>query len=240
MNEEFKNKMIELSGKIKIELSEEQIEKFFEYMKILLEWNEKINLTAITEQEDIILKHFIDSITVLDFIKNENRIIDVGTGAGFPGLPIAIMREDAQVTLLDSLNKRIIFLNETIKQINLKNVNTMHGRAEDIGQNKETREKYDIAISRAVANLTTLVEYLLPFVNVGGKCICMKGPNIEEELKNAEFAIKELGGKVENVKKIMLPNSDIARNIVVIKKIKETSNKYPRKAGLPAKQPLSK
>ena len=240
MNEEFKNKMIELSEKIKIELSEEQIEKFFEYMKMLLEWNEKFNLTAITEQDDIILKHFIDSMTVLDFIQKENKIIDVGTGAGFPGIPIALMREDVHVTLLDSLNKRINFLNEISNQINIKNVNAIHGRAEDMGQNKETREKYDIAISRAVANLTTLVEYLLPFVKVGGRCICMKGPDIEEELKNAEFAIKELGGEIEKVKKLMLPNSNIARNIVVIKKIKETSNIYPRKAGLPAKQPLSK
>ena len=239
MNNDFRNKMIELSSKINVDITEEQIEKHFEYMNLLLEWNEKINLTAITAQEDVVLKHFIDSMTVLKYIEKDNRIIDVGTGAGFPGIPIAMMRRDAHVTLLDSLNKRINFLNEVCKQVDIENTNTIHGRAEDMAHNKKMRESYDIAASRAVSNLTTLVEYLLPFVKVGGKCICMKGPDIEEELNNAKFAIKELGGEIEKVENFLLPASDIERNIIIIKKVRVTSNKYPRKAGMPAKQPLN-
>lgn len=230
--------MVELSHKIDIDIKEEQIGKFFEYMNLLIEWNEKINLTAIIKQEDIVLKHFIDSMTVYKYIGSKDNMIDVGTGAGFPGIPIAILKKDVTVTLLDSLNKRVNFLNEVCNQIKIENVNTIHGRAEDIGQNINIREKYDIAVSRAVANLTTLVEYLLPLVKVGGKCICMKGPAIEEELRNSNFAIKELGGKIEKVENFILPNSDIERTILVIKKVKSTPKKYPRKAGIPAKLPI--
>ena len=238
MNDDFYNKMIELSKKIDISLTETQIKKFFEYMQLLLEWNEKINLTAITEVDDIILKHFIDSLTVIKCIKENDKIIDVGTGAGFPGIPVGIINLDADITLLDSLNKRINFLNEVCNKLELKNIKTIHGRAEDFGQNKETREKFDIAISRAVANMTTLVEYLLPFVKVGGYAICMKGPEIDEELSKSKFAIKELGGQVEKVGNFVLPNADIERNIVIIKKISDTPNKYPRKAGTPSQSPM--
>ena len=238
MNDDFKNKMIELSKKINVQLNDEQIKKYFEYMTLLLDWNEKINLTAITEMDDVILKHFIDSMTVLKYIENEESIIDVGTGAGFPGIPIAIMKKDVKITLLDSLNKRINFLNEVCGELKLNNVDTIHGRAEEIGKNKEHREKYDIAVSRAVANMSTLSEYLLPLVRIGGKCICMKGFEIEQELEQAKFAIKELGGKIEKVEKFTLPDSDMERNIIIIKKIKETSNKYPRKAGMPSKVPI--
>ena len=240
MNGDFKNKMIELSKKINIDITDEQLEKFYMYMELLLEWNEKINLTAITEVDEVILKHFIDSMTVLKYLKDEESIIDVGTGAGFPGIPIAIMKQKEKITLLDSLNKRINFLNEVCNELKIENVKTYHGRAEDLGHNKEQREKYDISISRAVANMTTLVEYLLPFIKVGGRCICMKGNEIEEELEQAKFAIKELGGKIEKVEKFNLPNSDMERNIIIITKIKETPGKYPRKAGMPSKMPLIK
>ena len=238
MSGNFKNKMIELIKKINVEITDEQLEKYFKYMNLLLEWNEKINLTAITEIDEVILKHFIDSMTVLKFLVDSETIIDVGTGAGFPGIPIAIMKTNERITLLDSLNKRVNFLNEVCNEIEIKNVKTYHCRAEEFGHNLEEREKYDVAISRAVANMTTLVEYLLPFVKVGGICICMKGPEINEELEKAKFAIKELGGKIENIEKLNLPDSDIERNIIIIKKIKETPNKYPRKAGMPLKMPM--
>ena len=235
---DFKNKIMELSKKIDINISEMQVEKFNEYMQLLLEWNEKINLTAITDESEIILKHFIDSLTVLKYVKENNKIIDVGTGAWFPGIPLAIMNLNINISLLDSLNKRINFLNEVSKKLELKNIKTIHGRAEDFGQNKESREKFDVAVSRAVANMTTLAEYLLPFVKVGGYAICMKGPNIEEELDKAKFAIKELGGIIEKVDNFNLPGSDIERNIVIIKKISNTPNRYPRKAGTPSQSPM--
>lgn len=240
MNNNFKNKIIDLSKKIDIDFTEKQIENFYEYMNLLLEWNEKVNLTAITEMDDVILKHFIDSITILKYLKENDNIIDVGTGAGFPGIPISIMNSSFNITLLDSLNKRIMFLDEVCKKLELKNIKSIHGRAEDFGQDNKTREKFDIAVSRAVANLATLSEYLLPFVKVGGICICMKGPDAEKEIEDAEFAIKELGGKIETIEKFMLPDSDMERNIILIKKIKETPKKYPRKAGTPSKQPLKK
>ena len=238
MNNDFKNKIIELSNKINVEITDEQISKYYEYMNLLLEWNEKINLTAITKEDEIILKHFIDSMTVIKYIEKNSEIIDVGTGAGFPGIPIAIMRKDTNLTLLDSLNKRVNFLNEVSYNLNLKNIKNIHGRAEDFGQNKNERENYDIAISRAVANMTTLVEYLIPFVKIGGYCICMKGSEIESEIEQAKYAIKELGGKIEKIDNFYLPDSNIVRNVVIIKKIKETSSKYPRKAGMPSKMPM--
>ena len=233
---DFKNNMIDLSSKIGVNMENSQIECFFKYMNILLEWNEKINLTAITEQNDIILKHFIDSLTILKYFENNKKVIDVGTGAGFPGIPISIMRKDLNFTLLDSLNKRILFLNEVVNTLKLDNVKNVHGRAEEFAKNH--REIYDYATSRAVANVSTLTEYLLPFVKIGGKCICMKGPDADNEIENAKFAIKELGGKISFVDKICLPNSDISRTIVIIDKIKDTPKKYPRKAGTPSKQPL--
>lgn len=220
-----------------INMEKEQIEQFYEYMNLLIEWNEKINLTAITEPEEIIKKHFIDSITIAKYIKGSS-IIDVGTGAGFPGIPLKILNNSLNITLLDSLNKRLIFLNEVISKLNLSNIKTQHARAEEAGINRKFREKYDIAVSRAVAPLNILVEYLLPFVKVGGNAICMKANSADEELKIAKNAIKILGGKVEEIEEFVLPNTDIGRTIIVIKKIKNTPNKYPRKAGTPAKQPL--
>jgi len=236
----MKEKLKEISKEINIELSEGQLAQFKKYMDLLLEWNEKINLTAITEEDEVVLKHFVDSMTVLKYIDEGASIVDVGTGAGFPGIPVSIAKDDVNVTLVDSLNKRINFLQEVISEINLTNIKAIHSRAEDFGQNKEHREKYDISVSRAVANLSVLVEYLLPLVKVGGKCICMKGSEVEEEITNAKFAIKELGGKIEVVEEFYLPGTDIKRNIIVIRKEKETPKKYPRKSGTPSKQPLKK
>ena len=236
--EEFKKVLYEKVKQIGIELKEEQLEKFYLYMNILLEWNEKINLTAITNEEEIILKHFVDSLTINKYIEEGKSIIDVGTGAGFPGIPIKILREDLKVTLLDSLNKRINFLNEVIEKINLKNIECIHGRAEEFGKNKNYREKYDFATSRAVANMSTLSEYLIPFVKIGGKVLAMKGDKAEEELEEAKKAIKLLGGKVENIDNFYLPDSDIKRNIIIIKKIEKTERKFPRKPGTPAKEPI--
>lgn len=219
-------------------IDEEKEIKFEKYKDLLLEWNEKINLTAITEEDEIILKHFIDSCSILKYIENNQKIIDIGTGAGFPGIPLKIMNESLNITLVDSLNKRVNFLNEVIKELELKNIEAIHSRAEDIGKDDKYREKYDIATSRAVANLSTLLEYLMPFVKVNGMCICMKGPNIEEELNEAKKAIKEFGGKLEEVYNFKLPNSDIERNIIIVRKIEKIKLKYPRKAGIPAKEPI--
>lgn len=235
---EFKEKMIINVDKLGINLSEIQLKQFYNYMNLLIEWNKKINLTAITETDEIILKHFVDSLTISKYISDGTKVVDVGTGAGFPGIPLKIVRQDVDITLLDSLQKRINFLEEVINELNLEKIKTVHSRVEDFGKNKEYREEFDIATSRAVANLSTLSEYLLPLVKVGGKVISMKGSLIQEELENSKNAIKILGGQIEKVDEFDLPNSDISRNIVLIDKIKNTPNRYPRKAGEPSKKPL--
>lgn len=227
----------ELAQKIEINLSDEEIEKFILYKDELKKWNEKINLTAITDDEEIILKHFIDSLTINKYIGNNAKLIDVGTGAGFPGIPIKIIRSDIDVTLLDSLNKRIIFLKDIIQKTNLKNICCVHGRAEDIAKEKNYRESYDVVTARAVANLSTLSELCLPFLKVNGVFVCMKGNSIEE-IDEAQKAIEILGGKIEKIDTFKLPESDIERNIIVIRKIKNTPDRYPRKAGTPAKEPI--
>ena len=236
--EQFSKELTKLASKIEIELSLDEIEKLYKFMYLLLEWNEKINLTAITEPEDIILKHFVDSITIRKYIKSENKVLDMGTGAGFPGIPLKIISSDTYFTLVDSLNKRIIFLNEVCDKLKLDKIENIHSRAEELAKNKKYREQYDVVTSRAVARLASLVEYMLPFVKVGGRCICMKGSNVDEELIEAKKAINVLGGEIEKVDKFLLPNSDIERNIVIIKKIKNTSCKYPRKPGTATKQPI--
>lgn len=236
--EEFENQIKEYAKEIDILLNEKQINQFYQYMQILLEWNEKINLTAITKPEEIILKHFVDSITIAKYLKPKAQIIDVGTGAGFPGIPIKIIREDIQVTLLDSLNKRINFLNEIIEKLELVQIQTIHSRAEEAGKSKKYRENFDVATSRAVANLSTLAEYLLPFVKQGGQVIAMKGATIEEELEASQKAIKVLGGKIRTIDTFCLPKSDIDRNVIILQKEKTTPAKYPRKPGTPAKEPI--
>lgn len=231
----FSKELKDKISKIDIILDENRIDKFYKYMNLLLEWNEKINLTAIIEPNEIILKHFIDSLTIAKYIEKGNKIIDVGTGAGFPGIPISIVKEDVNITLLDSLNKRIMFLNEVVKCLDLKQIEAIHGRVEEFA--KKERESYDIATSRAVAPLNVLLEYLIPLVKVGGRCICMKGSNIEE-INEAQSALKILGGEVEKIEKIILPESDIIRNIIIVKKVRDTPIKYPRKAGTPSKEPI--
>lgn len=240
MNIDFEKKLSEYLKEINIEISNEQVKAFYDYMNLLLEWNQKINLTAITEQDDVILKHFVDCLTILKYISPNERIVDIGTGAGFPGVPLAIMCKENSFMLVDSLNKRINFLNEVKSKIMLKNLDTVHARAEEFDQNKLYRENFDVAVSRAVANLSVLVEFLLPAVKVGGRVICMKGSQIEDELNDARFAIKELGGIVKQKEEFYLPGSDIKRNIVIIEKVKTTPKKYPRKAGTPSKLPLKK
>lgn len=236
--ETFIKELTDKLKKIGIYITNEKIEKFYTYMQELIEWNNKMNLTAITEPKEIIMKHFVDSLTILNYTKDKDSLIDIGTGAGFPGIPLKIMNDNIKITLLDSLNKRLIFLEDIIEKLNLKNILTLHSRAEDAGLNSSYREKYDVAVSRAVAPLNVLLEYMVPMVKVGGICICMKGNNGTEEIKNAQNAIKELGVKIEEIKEFKLPDTDIIRSIIVLKKEKSTSSKFPRKAGIPVKKPL--
>lgn len=199
-----------------------------------------MNLTAITEYEEVVEKHFIDSLSIInamDFSEIFN-IIDIGTGAGFPGIPLKIAFPDINITLLDSLNKRVKFLNEVIEQLGLNNINAIHGRAEDYAKQKEYREQYDLCVSRAVANLSTLSEYCLPYVKINGLFIPYKSGDIDVELEKSEHAVSILGGVVSDVIRFQLPGTDIGRSFVKIKKIKSTGKKYPRKAGLPSKEPL--
>ena len=235
---EFRKVFREYSNNLNIDISDNQLDKFYQYMNLLLEWNEKINLTAITEYKEIILKHFIDSLTISKYIDKDSYIVDVGTGAGFPGIPLKIIRDDIKIILVDSLNKRIKFLDEVIDKLHLQNIKTVHARAEEFGRNKEYREKFDVATSRAVANLSTLSEYMMPLVKVGGKSICMKGKDIKQEIKDASNAIKILGGEISNIEEFQLTNNDINRSVISILKVKNTPSKYPRKAGTPSKEPI--
>lgn len=235
---EFSDKLINLANKIDVKLNNIQVEKFYKYMNLLIEWNKMMNLTAITEPNEVILKHFIDSLSINKYVGDFENIIDIGTGAGFPGIPLSIVNSNCKITLMDSLNKRIKFLDEVSNEILAKNIDTIHARAEELAKNKNFREKFDCATSRAVASLNVLLEYMLPFVKVGGYCICMKGSNVEEEILNSKKSLEILGGVIENVLSFKLPESDLGRSIVIIKKIKQTPNKYPRKAGTPIKEPI--
>lgn len=234
---EFKKKITEKGKEIKVDITENQTELFYEYMNLLVEWNNNINLTSITEPNEVILKHFIDSLTIYKYIKNAS-VIDVGTGAGFPGIPLKIIDKDENITLLDSLNKRINFLNEVIDNLRLENIKAIHGRVEEVARDKTYRESFDIAVSRAVAPLNVLLEYMVPLVKVGGKCICMKGSNVEEEIRISKNALKRLNAEIESVENFELPGTDMKRNIIVVKKLDKTDNVFPRKAGTPSKKPL--
>lgn len=236
--EEFSNEFIKQATAMNIQISKEKIEKFYEYMVLLLEWNAKINLTAITEPKEIIIKHFIDSIVIADQIVDKSNIIDVGTGAGFPGIPLKIYNDSYKLTLLDSLNKRTIFLKEVIAKLNIKNVEIIHGRAEDYAQDIKYREKFDYAVSRAVASLNILVEYLVPYTKVNGNIIAMKGSNVEEEIKSSKNAFTKLNTIIQEKKKIILPENSGERYIIIMKKNEKTNKIYPRKAGIPKKNPL--
>ena len=249
-----------------ITLTEKQDKQFLKFYELLVEWNSFMNLTAITEFDEVMKKHFLDSLSFIHYVKkyymvSDDKIlkaekasdtvldcsclpqlkfsmIDVGTGAGFPGIPLAILFPSAKFTLMDSLNKRIKFLNEVIEQLGLTNVETVHSRAEDLARNSKYRESYDYSVSRAVANLSTLSEYCLPFVKVGGRFISYKSERLAEELSAANNAITIIGGTIEEQIDFKLPDLDIYRNLLIINKIKATSKKYPRKAGLPSKEPL--
>lgn len=225
---------------LQIDLSEKQINQFFTYYEMLIEWNQVMNLTAITDYAEVQKKHFIDSLSLVKAIDltHDISVIDIGTGAGFPGIPLKIAFPNLKVTLLDSLNKRVQFLNAVIEKLELREIEAFHGRAEDFAKPGLMREKYDLCVSRAVANLTTLSEYCLPFVKVGGLFISYKSEKIEQEKKEAGKAIKLLGGKTEKQVELYLPDSDIYRNLFIIKKETACPKKYPRKAGLPAKEPL--
>ncbi len=233
---QFQNDLSEMG----IFLTEKKLEQFLIYYEMLVEWNEVMNLTAITEFQDVMKKHFVDSVSLIKAydVTRESSVIDIGTGAGFPGLALKIAFPQLKVTLLDSLNKRILFLNAVIEKLNLSDVETIHGRAEDFAKPGKLREQYDLCVSRAVANLSTLSEYCLPFVKKEGMFISYKSEKISEEILMAENAISLLGGKVKEQIEFTLPNSDIHRNLFVIQKIKDTPKKFPRKAGLPAKEPL--
>lgn len=236
--DEFFKLFDEYSKSMEIIINEDKVKKFYLYMQILIEWNEKINLTAITEPKEVIIKHFIDSLSVSNKIKDNSKIIDVGTGAGFPGIPLKIYNNTLNVTLLDSLNKRTVFLKEVIEKLNLKNIEVIHGRAEDYAKIDKYRENYDYAISRAVAPLNILLEYLSPYVKIGGNVIAMKGSNAEEEIKNSSNALKILRCQIIENSKINLPEDTGERYIILIEKKEKTPKMYPRNAGTPKKKPL--
>ena len=225
-------------------LSEEQIQNFQAYYELLTEWNSFMNLTAVTEFPDVMVKHFLDSlmlVRVLDrktFADKKISLIDVGTGAGFPGIPLKIVFPEWKVCLLDSLNKRVRFLNEVIERLKLTGIRAVHGRAEDFGRNREYRETFDLCVSRAVANLSSLSEYCLPFVKEGGSFISYKSGKVQEEADSAERSVKLLGGRRETICFFRLDGTEMERSLVCIKKIRKTPEKYPRKAGVPAKEPL--
>ena len=236
MSHIFENKLNELG----ITLTEVQKQQFDKFYELLVEWNKVMNLTGITEYEEVNEKHFIDSLSIVkavDLKKSEN-VIDIGTGAGFPGIPLKIAFPHLKVVLLDSLNKRIKFLNAVIDELGLTDIKTIHGRAEDYAKQEEYREKFDLCVSRAVANLSTLCEYCIPYVSVGGIFVPYKSGEIDEEVNQGKKAVDILGGKLEEVVKFQLPGTEIGRSFIKIKKTKNTTKKYPRKAGLPVKEPL--
>lgn len=212
-------------------------ELFFEYMKNILEWNEKINVTNIIDEKEFIVKHFIDSLTILDYIDDGKRTIDIGCGAGFPGIPLKIAKINIKETLIDSVNKKIKVVQDCIDKLNLNDIEALHTRAEDLASKEEYREKFDYATTRAVSNLATITEYMLPFLKIGGKAICMKGPNYKEELEKSKKAISVLGGTIEEIKNIKI-DDELERNIIIIRKVKNTPKQYPRGNGKPLRNPI--
>ncbi len=224
-----------------VSLGEEQTQQFMTYLSLLLEWNEKMNLTAITEPREVVLKHFADCLSLVPWVewKRGMRVIDVGTGAGFPGIPVKLVRPEIELTLLDSLQKRIGFLREVGAELGLEGVEYVHSRAEDGGQNPLYREKFDLCVSRAVANLSVLAEYCLPFVKVGGRLAALKGPDATVEVAEATGALAKLGGSLVEIRDIVIPHTDLSHKLVFIEKIAPTPKKYPRNAGKIKKEPLT-
>ncbi len=242
MEQYFVDKMNNGVKSLGITLSEKQLDQFYQYYELLIEWNKVMNLTAITELDEVIAKHFIDSLSLIRAVENvpelRATVIDVGTGAGFPGIPLKIAFPKLELVLLDSLNKRIKFLNEVIDKLGLEKIETIHGRAEDYGRDVKYREKFDFCVSRAVANAATLSEYCLPFVKVGGSFIPYKSGKIDEELETGRKAIRALGGDIKEIIRFELEEAEADRALVVIKKVEKTPGRYPRKAGIPSKEPI--
>lgn len=236
MSKQFEEKLSLLG----MSLTERQFAQFDRFYELLVEWNKVMNLTGITEYEEVNEKHFIDSLSIVKAVDigKINTVIDIGTGAGFPGIPLKIAFPHLKITLLDSLNKRIKFLNTVIEELDLKDIHTIHGRAEDYARQSEYREQYDLGVSRAVANLATLSEYCIPYIRIGGIFVSYKSGEIDEEVTAAQTAIKILGGKQREVVKFQLPGSDIGRSFVKIEKVKPTGKKFPRKSGMPSKEPI--
>lgn len=233
-------KLKESFGLLNITLTDRQYEQFLEYYELLIEWNKVMNLTGITDFEEVVMKHFVDSLALVYAVDVDKsyKVLDLGTGAGFPGIPLKIAFPHMDIVLLDSLNKRIKFLDEVITKLDLKNIVAIHGRAEEFAKKEDYREQFDLCVSRAVANLATLSEYCIPYVKKQGYFIPYKSCAIEEELETSKKAIGVLGGKVKEVKTFLLPQSDISRSLVIIKKEKETQKKYPRSGGKPIKEPI--
>ena len=242
MKQLFVDKMNNGLRELGISFSERQMEQFYQYYELLVEWNKVMNLTAITELEQVVSKHFIDSLSLVRVVEGLQEstasLVDVGTGAGFPGIPLKIACPELRITLLDSLNKRIKFLNEVTGSLGLENVVTIHGRAEDAGRNPQYRESFDYCVSRAVANAATLSEYCLPFVKVGGCFVAYKSGKVEEELEQGRKAVKMLGGEIQKAEYFRLACADADRALVVICKKEKTPKRFPRKAGVPAKEPI--
>ena len=234
----MKDLIINGSRQLDIPLDDVQVDKLMEYARLLVEWNEKINLTAITDDEGIVTKHFLDSLTAIKTGYVKGKVIDVGTGAGFPGLVLKIAKPEIKLTLLDSLNKRINFLKDVCEKVDINDVEFVHSRAEDGGKNRDYRGKFDTVVSRAVANLTVLSEWCIPFLKQGGYFLALKGPLAEQEVKDAKRAIKILGGQIEDIVETEIPFTELKHKIIVIKKVGQTPLKYARKPGIATKTPI--
>ena len=234
---EFKEIFVNESKDLNLEINDKQLELFYQYMNGIIDWNDKINVTAITDEKMFIVKHFVDSLAINKFVAQAKSIIDIGTGGGFPGIPLKIMNYDKKVTLIDSVNKKLNVIRDITKDMDLGELEILHSRAEDLASKQEYREAYDIATTRAVSNFSTILEYMLPFIKVGGYAICMKGPNYTEEFEEAKVAIEVLGGKFDSIERLNVGN-ELERNIIIIKKVKNTPKKFPRGQGKPLKEPI--
>lgn len=236
--DEFKDKFIKELSILNndINLSDDVLKNFYDYMNGIISWNDKINVTAIVDPDEFIVKHFIDSITINEIVENKGKLLDIGTGAGFPGVPIKLLNDKLSVTLIDAVNKKLNVIRDVSKDMNINNLEIIHSRAEDLARDKNYREQYDYVTTRAVSNLSTILEYMIPFLKVNGIAICMKGPNYKEEIEEAKNTFKVLGIKLKEVKKYVFEGQE--RNVLIIEKLKKTDKKFPRGGGKPLKEPL--
>jgi len=236
--DEFKDNFIKKLSILNnnINLSDDVLKNFYDYMNGIISWNDKINVTAIVDPDEFIVKHFIDSITINEIVENKGKLLDIGTGAGFPGVPIKLLNDKLSVTLIDAVNKKLNVIRDVSKDMNINNLEIIHSRAEDLARDKNYREQYDYVTTRAVSNLSTILEYMIPFLKVNGIAICMKGPNYKEEIEEAKNTFKVLGIKLKEVKKYVFEGQE--RNVLIIEKLKKTDEKFPRGGGKPLKEPL--